>query len=121
MEGYIRFITFGQAVVSLFFLVLSIYAPVTELDAAYFIFSALATVSTMAFIVYASKNPVKGSEESTLNYFYVLLAANLLAIVLAVYRSRRYGKRMSDEKASRRSIKKRNTNEDDMIESKKDN
>eukprot|EP00603_Paraphysomonas_imperforata_P002539 CAMPEP_0114416998 /NCGR_PEP_ID=MMETSP0103-20121206/2727_1 /TAXON_ID=37642 ORGANISM="Paraphysomonas imperforata, Strain PA2" /NCGR_SAMPLE_ID=MMETSP0103 /ASSEMBLY_ACC=CAM_ASM_000201 /LENGTH=94 /DNA_ID=CAMNT_0001585257 /DNA_START=85 /DNA_END=369 /DNA_ORIENTATION=- len=48
----------------------------------------MAGVSSAAFIVYTSANPVPGAEESTLQYFYVLLAANCMSIVIAFVRCR---------------------------------
>ena len=88
MKGSVRVLVVGQAVISLFFLVLSIFSPVKELDKTFVIISVLAGISSAAFIIYSSQNPVAGSEDTTLHYFYVLLSSNCLTVVITVLRWR---------------------------------
>jgi divalent metal cation (Fe/Co/Zn/Cd) transporter len=95
MQGSVRIITIGQAVISFFFLDTALFSLPSELDAVFFIFNILAGVSSAAFIVYTSANPVPGAEDTTLMYFYVLLAANCVSIVIAFIRCRLANRRNS--------------------------
>lgn len=81
-------ITAGQAVISVFFLMMAFFSLESELDFPFFLFSTLCTCSSAAFIIYTSANPVPGSEDSTLSYFYVLLSINCVTVVAAFIRRR---------------------------------
>lgn len=88
MQGVVRLITVGQAAISVFFLVMGVFSLPSELDYIFFLFNVLAGLSSAAFISYTSANPVPGSEESTLLYFYALLSLNCITIVIAFARCR---------------------------------
>jgi hypothetical protein len=97
MQGAIRMITFGQALISVFFLVMALFSLPQELDGIFFLFNILAGISSAAFIIYTSANPVPGSEDTTLLYFYVLLSINCFTVVVAFLRCRLANSRRPQE------------------------